>query len=128
MSVPELPYSVSDHPLDCLRKTTNSIDELCSDLNKLHESNQFMYNIMVKQLQNCKLQIQPLGTLSDGLQGTALVSYYFETITLVFRETIYYQDQTKYNDIVRKLQYVKLQIQTVFSKNFRVLHTHPIFM
>ena len=37
MSVPELPYSVSDHPLDWHRKTTKSIDELCSDLNKLHE-------------------------------------------------------------------------------------------
>ena len=37
MSVPELPYSVSEHPLDCYRNTTKSIDELCLDLNKLHE-------------------------------------------------------------------------------------------
>ena len=115
MPVPELPYSVSDHPLDCLRKTTKSIDELCSDLNKLHESNQFMYNIMVKQLQNFKLQLQPLGTLSDHFQGTALVSYFFEAITLVFRETIYEQDQTMYNYIVPKLQHFKLQMQSMVN-------------
>ena len=58
ISVPELPHNVSDHPLDCLSKTTKSIDELCLDLNKLHERNQFMYNYMVKQLQNFKLHIQ----------------------------------------------------------------------
>ena len=110
MSVPELPYSVSDHLLDCLRETTKSIDELCSNLNKLHESNQFMYNIMVKQLQIFKLQLQPLGKFSDGLQGTALLSYYFGTITQIFRETIYYQDQTMYNYIVPKLQNLKLQM------------------
>ena len=79
MSVPELPYIISGHPLDCLSNTTKSIDELCSDLNKLHESNQFMYNIMVKQLQNFKLQIKPLGILS-GI---------FQEIILVFKETMY---------------------------------------
>ena len=75
MSGPELPYILSDNPLDCLRKTTNSIDELCSDINKLHERNQFMYNYMVKQLKNFNPQIQPLGRLSDLFQGTTLVSY-----------------------------------------------------
>ena len=88
MSVPELPYSISDHPLDCLRKTTKSIVELCSNLNKLHERNQFMYNYMVKQLQILKLQIQPMGRLSGIFQGTTLVLYLFQLITLVFREMI----------------------------------------
>ena len=88
MSVPELPYSVYDHPLYCLRKATMSIDELCSDLNKLHERNQFMYNYMVKKLQNFKLQIKPLGRLSDQFQGTNLVLYLIQLITLVFREII----------------------------------------
>ena len=96
MSVPELPYSVSDHPLDFLKKTTKSIDDLCLDLNKSHECNQFMYNIMVKQLQNFKLQIQPLGRLCDNFQGTTLVSYLLKAITLVFREMIYEQDQSMY--------------------------------
>ena len=50
---------------------------------------------------------QPLGTLSDHFQGTALVLYFFEKITEVFRETIYYQDQTMYNYIVPKLQKFK---------------------
>ena len=59
MSVPELPYSVSARPLDCLRKTTKLIENLRSNLNKLHERNQFMYNYMVEQLQNIKLHIQP---------------------------------------------------------------------
>ena len=77
MSVPELPYSVSDHPLYCLWKTTKSIDELCSDLNKLHERNKIMNNYIVKHLQNLKLQIQPLVRLSDHFQGTTLVSYLF---------------------------------------------------
>ena len=88
MSVPELPYSVSDHPLDCLRKTTKSIDELCSDHNKLHERNKLMYNYMVKQLQILKLQIKPPRRLSGIFQGTTLVMYLFQVITLVFRETI----------------------------------------
>ena len=116
MSVPELPHSVSDHPLYFLRKTTKSIDYLCSDLKKLHESNQFMYNIMVKQLQNFKIQIQPLGTLSYLFQGTTLVSYLFQAITLVFRETIYEQDQTMYNYIVPKLQNVKFQMQCMVNR------------
>ena len=82
MSVPELLYSVSDHPLDCLRKTTKSIDELCLELKKLHERNKFMYNYMIKHLQNFKLQIQPLGPLSDIFnRGLDL----FQGITLVFR-------------------------------------------
>ena len=101
MSVSELSYSVSDHLIDFLRKTTKSIDKLCSDLNKLHERNQFMYNYMVKQIQNFKLQIQPLGRLSNIFQG----------ITLVFRETIYERYQTMYNYIVAKLQNFKLQIK-----------------
>ena len=53
MSVPELPYSVSDHPLDCLRKTTKSIDELCSDLNKLHE--RVFLKLEEKNQQNIKI-------------------------------------------------------------------------
>ena len=52
MSVPELPYSLSDHPLYYLRKTTKSIDELCSDINKLHQRDQTV-------LRNSKLQMQP---------------------------------------------------------------------
>ena len=115
MSVPELPYSVSDHPLDCLRNTTKSIDDLCLDLNKLHESNQFMYNIMVKQLHNFKLQIQPLGRLSDHFQGTTLVLYLFQAINLVFRETMYDQDQTMYNYIAPKIQNVKLWMQSMVN-------------
>ena len=67
-----------------------------------------MYNYMVKQLQNSKLQIQPLGILSDLLQVTTLVSSLFQVITLVFRETIYEQDQTMYNYIVSKLDILKL--------------------
>ena len=108
MSFPELPYSLSDHPLYFLRKTTISIDKLCSDINKLHERNKFMYNYIVKQLQIFNLQIQPLGRLSDIFQGTTLVSYIFQLITLVFREMIYEQDKTMYNYIVTKLQNVKL--------------------
>ena len=67
-----------------------------------------MYNYMVKQLQIFNLQIQPLGRLSYHFQGTTLVSYLFQVITLVFREMIYEQDQTMYNYIVTKLQNVKL--------------------
>ena len=85
MSVPELPYSVSDQPLDCYRKKTKSIDELFSDLNKLHGRSQSMYNYMVKQLQNCRLQIQPLGPLSGLFNPDLDLS---QGITLVFRETI----------------------------------------
>ena len=59
MSVPELPYSVSDHPLDYLRKTTKSIDKLRSYLNKLHEKDQYMYNYMVRQLITLLLQVHP---------------------------------------------------------------------
>ena len=51
MSVPELPYSIYDRPLDCLRKTTKLIEELRLDLNKLHERNKFIYNYMIEQLQ-----------------------------------------------------------------------------
>ena len=53
-----------------------------------------MYNYMGIQLQNFKLQIQPLGRLSDIFQETTLASYLFQVITLVPRETIYEQDQT----------------------------------
>ena len=108
MSVPELPYSVSDHPLDCLRKTTKSIDELFSDLNKIHEKDQYMYNYMARQLITFLLQVHP----DPYTYGHDI----FQGITLVFRETIYERNQTKYNDIVRNLQDFKLQIQTVFSK------------
>ena len=83
MLVPELPYSVSYCPLDCLRKTTKLIDELRSDLKKLHERNQFMYNYMVYQIQNFKHHSQPQ-TVPDPFQG----------ITIIFRKTIYDQDQT----------------------------------
>ena len=83
MSVPELPYSVSDRPLDCLSKTIKLIHNLRSDLNKLHEKNQFMYKYMVNQLQNFKHHSQPQ-TVLDPFQG----------ITLIFRQTIYDQDQT----------------------------------
>ena len=70
-----------------------------------------MYNIMVKQLQNFKLQLQPLGGFSGIFQGTTLVSYLFQEITLLFRETIYELDQTMYNYIVANLQNVQLQMQ-----------------
>ena len=46
-------------------------------------SNHQQYQTM---LRNFNLQLQPLGTLSDHLQGTALVSYFFGTITQIFRE------------------------------------------
>ena len=78
MSVPELPYRVSDRPLDFLRKTTKLIDKLRSDLNKLHEQNKFVFNYMVKQLQNLNLHIQPQA-VPDIFQG----------ITLFFIKTIY---------------------------------------
>ena len=60
---------------------------------------------MVKQIQNFKLQIQPLGRLSNIFQG----------ITLVFRETIYERYQTIYNYIVAKLQNFKLQMQSMVN-------------
>ena len=78
MSGPELPYSISDHLLDCLRNITNLIDELRLDLNKLHEKNQFMYNYMVDQLQGFNNYSQPQ-TVPDPFQG----------ITLIFRKNIY---------------------------------------
>ena len=125
MSVPELPYSVSDHPLDCLRKTTKSIDDLQSDLNKLHEKDQYMYNYMVIQLITLQLQIHPYkfqidrqGPLSDPFTPRIDI---FQGITLVFSEAIYERNQTKYNDLVCKLQDVKLQIQTIFSENSEFL-------
>ena len=120
MSVPELPYSVSDHPLDCLRKTTKSIDELCSDINTLHDRDQLMYNYMVKQLQNLqlqiqpfKLQIQPRGPLSDPFNPDI---YIFQGITLVFRKTIYEQYQTMYNYIFAKLQ-MQYMVNTLHERN-----------
>ena len=125
MSVSELPYSVSDHPLDFLRKTTKSIDELRSDLNKLHEKDQYMYNYMVKQLIALQLQIHPYKFLIDSQGPLSYPFTYgldiFQGITLVFRETIYERNQTKYNDIVAKLQDVKLHIQTIFSKTSEFL-------
>ena len=63
---------------------------------------------MVKQIQNFKLQIQPLGRLSDHFNPDLDL---FQGINLVFRETIYERDQTMYNYIVSKLQNVKLRMQ-----------------
>ena len=75
---------------------------------------------MVRQLITLQLQIHPYkfqigrqGPLSDPFTPRIDI---FQGITLVFRETIYERNQTKYNDIVAKLQDVKLQIQTIFSK------------
>ena len=79
-----------------------------------------MYNYMVRQLITLQLQIHPYkfqidcqGPLSDPFTYGLDI---FQGITLVFRETICERNQTKYNDIVAKLQYVKLQIQTIFSE------------
>ena len=69
-----------------------------------------MYNYMVKQLQMLKLQIQPLGPLSDLFNPDIDL---FQGITLVFRETIYEWNQTMYNYIVAKLQNVKLQMKSM---------------
>ena len=44
--------------ISCQRKITKLIDKLRSDLNKLHDWNQTMYNYMVAQIQNFKLQMQ----------------------------------------------------------------------
>ena len=74
-----------------------------------------MYNYMVKQLQNFKLQIEPLGRLSDIFHGTTLVLYIFQVITIVFIETIYERDQTMYNYIVAKLQNSKLEMQSMVN-------------
>ena len=117
MSVPELPYSLSDRLLYCIRNTTKLIDKLRSYLNKLHERNQVMYNYMVKQLQNFKLHFQPQAA-PDLFQG----------ITLVFRKTIYDQDQTTNNYIFAKLQNFKLQMQyminTLHERN--ILHLNKV--
>ena len=72
MSVLELPCMISstEEALYCLMKITKLIDELResmhsylnelrSHLNKAHERNQTMYNSMVAQLQNLKIQMQP---------------------------------------------------------------------
>ena len=61
ISFQELPYNISypEEALHYLRKITKLIDELRLHLNKLHERNQTMYNYMVAQLQNFKLQMQP---------------------------------------------------------------------
>ena len=72
---------------------------------------------MVKQLQNFRLQIQPLGPLS-GLFNHDLDL--FRVITLVFRETICEQDQTVYNYIVAKFQNFKLQMK--YMVNILDLH------
>ena len=70
MSVLELPCMISstEEALYCLMKITKLIDELResmhsylnelrSHLNKAHERNQTMYNSMVAQLQNLKIQM-----------------------------------------------------------------------
>ena len=67
---------------------------------------------MVKQLQIFKLQIQPLGTLSDLFNPDIEI---FQAITLVFREKIYERYQTMYNYIVAKLQNDKLQMQSMVN-------------
>ena len=127
MSGPELTYSVSDRPLDCLRKITNLIYQLPSDLNKLHEKNQFMYNYMVKQLRNLQLQIQPRGLFSDPFNP--YLDIFFQGTTLVFRETIYEQNQTMYNDIVAKLQDVKLQMPSIVNLlDLNKVTSHNIFV
>ena len=59
-----------------------------------------MYKYMVDQLQNSKHYSQPQ-TVPNPFQG----------ITLIFRQTIYDQDQTMYNYLVAKLQNFKLQMQ-----------------
>ena len=69
-----------------------------------------MYNYMVKQLQNFRLQIQPLGPFSDIFNPDHDL---FQGITLVFRETICEQDQTMYNYIVAKIQNFKLQMKSM---------------
>ena len=75
MLVPKIPYRISspEEPLDCQRNITKSIDELCksidelsSYLNKVHERNKTMYNYMVAEIQNLKLQMHPQTvTVSD---------------------------------------------------------------
>ena len=100
MSGPKLPYIVSDRPIDFLKNTTKLIDQLRSDLNKLHERNKFMYNYFVDQLQTFKHYSQP-PKVPDPFQG----------ITLIFRQKMYDQDQTMYNYMVAKLQNVKLQMK-----------------
>ena len=78
-----------------------------------------MYNYVVKQLRNLqlqiqpfKLQIQPRGPLSNPFNPDLDV---FQGITLIFRETIYERNQNMYNDIVAKLQYFKLQMQSTVN-------------
>ena len=69
-----------------------------------------MYNYMVKQLQNFRLQIQPQGPFSDLFNPDHDL---FQGITLVFIETICERDQTMYNYIVAKIQNVKLQMKSM---------------
>ena len=65
------------------------------------------------QIHSYKFQIDRQGPFSDPFTPKIDI---FQVITLVFRETIYERNQTKYNDIVRKLQDVKLQIKNFFSE------------
>ena len=68
MLVPKPPYRISspEEALAFQSNITKSIDELCksidelsSYLNKVHERNKTMYNYMVAELQNLKLQMHP---------------------------------------------------------------------
>ena len=72
---------------------------------------------MADQLQNFRFHIQPQA-LTDPFQG----------ITLVFRKTIYEQDQTMNNYIITKLQIFKLQMQymvnTLHERN--LLHLNKV--
>ena len=76
-----------------------------------------MYNYMVDQLQIFKVHIQPQEVPDP-----------FQRITLVFRKTIYEQDQTMYNYIVAKLHNFRLQMQymvnTLHERN--LLHLNNV--
>ena len=78
-----------------------------------------MYNYMVKQLQNFRLQIQLLGPFSVLFNPDHDL---FQGITLVFIEKICEQDQTMYNYIVAKLQNVKLQMKSMVN----ILDLHKV--
>ena len=74
---------------------------------------------MVRQLIILQLQVHPYkfqidrqGSLSHPFAPRIDI---FQGITLVFRETIYEKNQTMYNDIVAKLQNVKLQMQSMVN-------------
>ena len=58
-----------------------------------------------------------------------LILIFFQGTTLVFRETIYEQNQTMYNDIVAKLQDVKLQMPSIVNLlDLNKVTSHNIFV